>query len=175
MKPFYSFLIICFFALAHFGCGTSEEPLFIMELESDFVIPPGLNSFDTHYFIIRNVPTRIRNYLGLGQDSENIGRILPNRAELNSKFINIDWSLVREISIHAVSSSNPRESKEIFYHDRIDFENVKELKLLSSLSEVKDILLQDNLTLEVRLNFRRSTPVEIESRLTMNFVVNGPE
>jgi len=156
-------------------CGTGEEPLFIMQLESEFVIPPGLNSFDTHYFYVRNVPTRVRNYVDPNVDPSTIGRVLPNRAELNATFVNIDWAIVREISIHAISASDPSVSKEIFYHDRIDFDNVNELRLFSSLSEVRDILFQDNMTLEVRINFRRPTPVEIESRLTMNFVVNGPE
>ena len=168
-------LFVLISSLAHFKCGTSPEPLFVMELETDFIIQPGLNSFDTHYFVLRNVPTRVRNYLNPGFDPETIGRILPNRAELNAKFLNIDWAIVQEISIWAISANDPNVRKEIFYHDRVDLNNVKELQLLSSLSEVKDILLQDILTLEVRLNFRRSTPAEIETRLTMNFVVNGPE
>lgn len=157
------------------GCGSNEEPLLVMQLETEFIIPPGLNAFDTHYFRLNNVPTRAKSYFGSDFDRSTIGRVLPNRAELNSIFVNIDWSLVQEISIHAISSTNPNNSKEVFYHDRVEFEDVKELRLLSSLSEVRDILLEDRMTLEIRLNFRRATPVEIESLLTMNFVVNGPE
>ena len=57
--------VIC---LSSLRCSNSVEPLFVMDMEADFVIPPGLNSFDTHYFIIRNVPTRIKNYLGSNFD-----------------------------------------------------------------------------------------------------------
>ena len=156
-------------------CTSSQEPLFIMQLEADFVIRPGLNSFDTHYFILNNVPTRSNNYVGINVDPSEIDRILPNRAELNARFINADWGIIQEIQILAVSPINPQEKKEIFYHDRVNLDNVNELRLLSSLSEVKDILLQDRLNLEIRINFRRPTPTEINSRLTMNFVANGKE
>ena len=157
-------------------CGNNTEPLFVMDLEADFSIPPGLNSFDTHYFYIRDVPTRIQNYLGTSFDKEGIEEILPNRAELNARFTSgVDWGIVQEVVIHAISPSNPTQSTEIFYQTRIEFDNVKELRLFGSLPNVKDILLEESTTLEVRLNFRRTTPVEIESRLTMNFVVNGPK
>lgn len=145
-----------------------------MLLEADFIIAPGLNTFDTHYFIVKNIPTRIKNYSALGNDS-TIGQIYPNRAELNARFTNIDWALVREISIWAVSTNDPKVKKEIFYHDRIELQNVKELKLLSSLSDVKDLLTQDVVDLEIRMNFRTFTPSDIESRLTLNFVVHGKE
>lgn len=174
MRKYLLHICLSLFILG-FSCGSTEEPILIMQLETEFVIPPGLNAFDTHYFRINNVPTRAENYFGSDFDRSTIGRVLPNRAELNAIFVNIDWSLVREISIHAISPSNPNVSKEVFYHDRVEFEDVKELRLLSSLSEVKDILLEDRMTLEIRLNFRRATPVEIESLLTMNFVVNGSE
>ena len=168
----YTFLFfICSVCLSN--CGTEEEPLFTLQTEADFVIQPGLNTFDTHHFIIRDVPTRIGNYLSGSIGASDIGRMLPNRAELNAQFSNIDWAMVAEVSIWAVSQSNPNLRKEVFYNDRIQFNDVEELRLLSSLSEVRDILLEDRITIEVRLNFRRPTPIEIESRLTMNFVANG--
>ena len=57
----------------------------------------------------------------------------------------------------------------------INFSGVEELRLFSSLSEVKDILLQDFVDIEVRLNFRRTTIQEIDARLNLNFVAYGPE
>lgn len=157
------------------GCSNVEEPLFEMRIDADLTIPPGLNSFDTHYFYIRNVPTRYRNFISNDNDINGIGTVRPSQGLLSALFINIDWAIIREISIHAISGENPNISKEVFYHDRVNIDNVKDLELLSSLSEVKDILLQDFVTLEVRLNLRRTTPTEIESRITMNFNVNGPE
>ncbi len=173
MKSYICRTFLFCFLLAGISCNNEVEPLFVMELDADFVIPPGLNSFDTHYFIIRDVPTRITNYLGTGFDKDVIAEILPNRAELNARFSSIDWAIIQEVVIHAIPQSNPSSSTEIFYQTRINLNNVKELKLFGSLPNVKDILLEDRMTLEVRLNFRRTTPIEIETRLTMNFVVNG--
>ena len=167
--------LLLIFSLFSWQCSDNREPLFVMEMEVDFVIPPGLNSFDTHYFIIPNVPTRIQNYLGTTRNKEAIIEVLPNRAELNGLFGGIDWGIVQEVVIHAVPQNNPQLSREIFYQDRINFDNVKELRLFGSLPNVRDILLEDRMTLEIRLNFRRTTPIEIESRLTMNFIVNGPK
>lgn len=155
------------------SCGDSEVALFEMRLEADFSIPAGLNSFDTHYFYIRDVPTRIRNYINSDVDTSAISSIQPTQAILDARFLAIDWAIIREISVRVVSQDET-VNKEVFYHDRIGLNNVKEVQLLSSLPDVKDILLEDNLTLEVRLNFIQSTPAEIESRLTMNFAVNGP-
>lgn len=168
--------LFCFFLTmaSSFGCTNVPEPLFEMRLEADLTIPAGLNSLDTHYFYIRDVPTRYKNFVSGPTAIEGIGSVYPNQGSIQSIFNSIDWIILREISIHVISQQDPENRKEIFYFDRLD-SNVKDLTLLSSLSEVKDILLQDFITLEVRLNFNRSLPTEIESRITMNFNVNGPE
>ena len=156
------------------SCSNGAEPLFDIELEADFTIGAGLNTFDTHFFIIRNVPTRIQSFLGT-VDEDLIGQILPTRAQITAPFTSIDFSIVREVSVWAVSSADPNIKKEIFYQDRIEFNEQEDLKLFSSLSEVKDILTEDDFDLEIRFNFRTFTPTNIDSRLTMNFIVNGTE
>jgi len=156
------------------SCGGEEEPLFVMDLQASLVIPPGLNNFDTHIFIIRDIPTGASNFITDTVDESQVEAILPNRAQLITVFNNIDWAIIREISIQAVSITDPDLRREIFWHDRINPNTNQELRLFSSLSEVKDILLQDRMNLEVRLNFRQTTRAQVESRLTMNFVANGP-
>ena len=166
--------IILLFVLSLLGCTSGGERLFDIELEADFTIGAGLNTFDTHYFIVRRVPTRIQNFLG-NTDPSLVGQILPTRAELTAPFTTIDFSIVREVSIWAVSIEDPNKRKEIFYQDRIDFDEQRELRLFSSLSEVKDIFFEERFDLEIRLNFRTFTPTEIETRLHMDFIANGTE
>jgi len=168
------FILLILSSIISLSCSNVEEPLFQMRVDADFSIPPGLNSFDTHHFIIRDVPTRFRNFVSDPQDA-SIGAVLPSQATLSALFVGIDWAIIREISIHVVSDTNADDSKEVFFHDRVNNSQIKDLELLSSLSEVKDILFQDFVTLEVRLNFRRVTSAEIESRITMNFNVNRSE
>jgi len=157
------------------GCVTTEEPLFQMTVQADLTIPPALNNLDTHYFYIRDVPTRYRSYFSGTWSVDDVATVSPFSGNLESLFVNVDWAIIQEISIHAISGSDPTVSREIFYHDRINRSNVNDLVLINSLSEVKDILLQDFITLEVRLNLWNSTPTEIDTRFTMNFNVNGPE
>ena len=166
--------LIFFFFIGLLGCGSDEQRLFDIELEADFTIGAGLNTFDTHYFIVRRVPTRIQNYL-LNLDPSLVDQILPTRAEITAPFNTIDFSIVREVSIWAISTRDPSVKKEIFYQDRIDFGEQKELRLFSSLSEVKEIFLEDKFDLEIRLNFRTFTPTEIDTRVSMNFIANGAE
>jgi hypothetical protein len=153
------------------SCTDTQNKLFDMTIEADFVIPPGLNTLDTHYFIIERVPTRFRNFL-LGSPDE-IDQILSENAVLSARFTSVDWSIIREISVMAVSINDPNDKREIFYYNLLDFNQRNELRLIRSLPDVRDILNQDFFNLEVRLNFRTITPVEIESRLTMNFIANG--
>lgn len=145
-----------------------------MDIEAEIEVGAGLNTLDTHYFLIRRVPTRIQTYL-TGLDESIIGEILPRRAEIIAPFDNIDFGIVQEVSIWAVSITDSELRKEIFYQDRINLNDQKELRLFSSLSEVKDILLNDHVDLEVRFKFRAFTPTQIETRLIMNFLVNGKE
>ena len=154
------------------SCSKSDQILFEMNVEAEFVIQPGLGTLDTHYFTINQVPTRIKTYVPSG-DFLAIGKILPNRAEIRSHFDPFDFSIVQEVSIWAISARDPNLRKEIFYQDRVNFSEQKELRLFSSLSEVSDILLEDEFDLEVRLRFRTFTPTETQTRLTMNFLVNG--
>ena len=157
------------------GCSSSPPPLFVMNLEADFTIPAGLNTLDTHYFVLRGIPTFSRNYVNNPAGRAAVSGVFPRRAEINARFDQLDWAIVQEISIWAVSSSDSSIKKEVFYENRIDFSNVRELRLSSSLSEVKDILFQDQLTLEVRIRLRNITPFEIDTRLTLNFEAHGFE
>ncbi len=153
------------------SCTNQPINLFQINVEADFIIPAGLNSIDTYYFTIPRVPTRIRSYWS--GDVADFGAILPANAFLTSRFNNIDWSLVREVYIFAVSPSNPENRKEIFYQNIFEPNRQRELRLFNSLPDVKDILSEEYFNIEVRINFRGITPVEIDTRMQMNFNVHG--
>ncbi len=174
MRILFSFFITIFLIFLS-GCSSDSPPVFVMNLEADFKIPAGLNTLDTHYFVLRGVPTFSRTYVNNQEGRDAISGVFPSRAEINARFDRLDWAIIQEISIWAVSASDSSIKREIFYENRIDFSNVRELKLSSSLSEVKDILFQDQLTLEVRIRLRNITPFEIDTRLTMNFDAHGSE
>lgn len=174
MRSFFFLLMVLGTGSIFFSaCGSGGDPLFEMPIEAQFDIPAGLDNFQTHYFIIRRVPTFAQRY-GISE-RDGVERINAGRGLLAAQFNAVDWGSVREISIHISGSNDLENGKEVFFQDRIDFSGVEELRLFSSLSEVKDILLQDFVDIEVRLNFRRITIQEIDARLNLNFVAYGPE
>ncbi len=168
---FFLLKIIIVSFLLNSSCSGDRAPLFRMNLEADLIIPAGLNSLDTYYFTIPLVPTNFRTYWG-GNPSD-VQSILPANAQMFSRFSNIDWNIVREVYIFAVSPRNPDNRKEIFYQNLIERNRSSELRLFNSLPDVRDLLVQDFVNLEVRINFRVITPFEIDTRLIMNFHANA--
>lgn len=164
MRKFILGLIVIIFGLS---CGSGETPLFEMEVQAELIIPAGLNSLDTHYFYVRDVPTRIANYAVT--TFNDIDRIQSSNARLEDRVLDFDFSLVDQITIDLISNSNPDNQKEVFYNNLIPFNNQDELRLLSSLSDVRDILTEDLVDLEIRLIFKTFTPREIDTRLFMTF------
>lgn len=149
------------------SCGSGETPLFEMELDAELIIPAGLNSLDTHTFFIRDVPTRIANYST--SSFSDIDRILSSRARLEDRVLEFDFSIIDQITIDVISTSDPTQQEEIFYNNLIQFNEQTELKLLSSLPDVSHILTEDLVDFQIRIVFKTFTPREIDTRFYMTF------
>ena len=164
------FIIILFLG----SCSDSPDTLFQITTEAEFEIAPGLNNIETFIFPISGVPTNFA-VLSNGADPNTIGSIQPSRATITAPFTNFDWSIVREVSVRAISPRDPALNFEIFFQDQISLNNQNELRLFSSLSDVRDILIDESFNIEVRFNFRNTTPAQVPSRIDMNFLANGTE
>ncbi len=164
--------LLLLFSLFYLSCFNEPPTLFNLTTESEFNIPAGLDNFQTHTFFMRNVPTRIHSYVN-SSNTDAISGIFANRANIEALFTNFDFSFVRMAVINIWAPGFPEDKKEVFFMDLLNNQGREELQLFSSLSNVKDILLNDTFDAEVRLLFRGFTPTAIESRLTMNFVAHG--
>lgn len=149
------------------SCGGGETPLFVMELEAELLIPAGLNNLDSYYFKIEDVPTRIANYATT--TFGDIDRIQSSNARIEGRIFDIDYSIIDQITIDVISKSDPSNQKEIFYNNLISFNEQSELQLLSSLSDVGDILIEDTVDLGIRLIFKTFTRTELDTRFYMTF------
>ena len=156
------------------GCVKELNVLFDFNSEADFIISPGLNTFETFYFPIKSVSTNIGNF-GSGIDTSLIETIFPSRATISAGIGSFDWSRVQEVAVYASSIRNPLLREEIFYQNQISFNEQNELRLFSSSKNVKDIMKEDFVNLEVAFRFRNITPGEIRTRIKMNFLANGAE
>ncbi len=166
------FIFVAF--LSYSSCTEDANILFQMNMETDFSIAPGLNTFETFIFPISQVPTNINAFIG-SNDPNGIEGIYPMRATISAPFNNFDWSIVRLVSIDLISTTDPTLRKEIFYQDQISLNEQNELRLFSSSTEVKDLLLEQSVNIEIRFNFRNITPAETPSRINMSFFADGTQ
>ncbi len=150
------------------SCGDDQRAAFDIDIDTFFVVPAGLNSLESWVFEINNIPTFI-DAISPGATPENISSVRANRGFLTGRFTNIDYRIVERISITAVSAVDPSIEAEVFYMDFIPLDHDGDLQMFSSLPEVKEILLQDEINLKVKLNFKSFVPTDIESRVILNF------
>lgn len=164
MKKYFLGLLI---VIAGLSCGGGDTPIFVMELEAELIFPAGLNNLDSYYFKIEDVPTRIANYSTTSFG--DIDRIQSSNARIEGRIFDIDYSIIDQITIDAISKSDPSNQKEIFYNNLISFNDQSELQLLSSLSDVGDILTEETVDLGIRIIFKTFTRMELDTRFFMTF------
>ena len=160
------------FLVSLLSCSKEAPTLFRIETEAAFVIAPGLDNIRTHIWPLRNIRTNI-GAITTSSTRELVEAIYGNTAVIQAPFVNFDFRQVNMVTINIWDPRNPDDKREVFFMDRRNNNRSEELQLFSSLSEVKDILLNDTFDAEVRIRFLTFTPTEIESRLSMNFVANG--
>lgn len=150
------------------SCTDDRRAAFDIDIDTFFVVPAGLNSLESWVFEINNIPTFI-DAISPGATPENISSVRANRGYLTGRFSNIDYRIVERVSIVAESTLNPELEAEVFYMDFVPLDHDGDLQMFSSLPEVKEILLQDEINLKVKLNFKSFVPSDIESRVILNF------
>lgn len=165
MRKFFFIVIL---AISLNSCTDNAQSVFDINVETFFVIPAGLNSFDTHVFEIFNVPTFIQT-VSSASTREAVTSVRASTGRLTGRFTNINFRNVERISIRAISPLDLQNEKEVFWMDFIPVNHTGDLELFSSLPEVDDILLQDNIHLQVRINFKSFVPSDIETRVLLNF------
>ena len=156
------------------SCSTGPPSLFEITTEANFLVPAGLDNIRTHTWPLQNIRTNI-DLLTQGVERELIDGVFAREAIIESPFVNFDFRLVNMVAINVWDPQKPEDKREVFFMDRRNNNTRERLPLFSSLSEVKDILLNPTFDAEVKIRFATFTPTEIESRLTMNFVANGKQ
>jgi len=155
------------------GCGESATPAFEVALEVQFDIPnsgvaPGFRGTRT----ISGVNTFFaQNLSNNGMSLSDVTSISSGRAVFQSNYQNIDLSFIHEISILAVDRENPSTKREMFYLTDIRFDEDYSTELFGSLSELKDILSDPLIDLEIVLDYRNTIPVNFIGELQFTYLV----
>ena len=151
------------------SCSKQEDQhLFDTSMDVKFVIPAGLDHINTHYFTFNNIPSFYdQKKAQFGVSDDNITKMTAKNALIVPQFQNVNYGIIRDISIRIFQEDSPKF--EAFYLENIDFNEENELKLLSSLTNLKEILSKSTFDLEIRINFKTFTSVTTENILKLNF------
>lgn len=153
-------------------CSPENNQLYDVRLEAPFTIPAGLNTIETHYFYVRNVPTLYSFWAkSNGIDTSDINSVLSSGGQIESAFQSIDFELINRVSVYAVSQNDPNFKREILYLDFVPVDIGNELRLLASTTQLKEIMQDELIDIEIRINLRQFTPTNINANLLFGYSV----
>lgn len=165
---FFTLLLTTFFS----SCEKETVIRYEGRMEAEFTIPLGLNTIETHYFTIENVPTfYMQNANNFNVDTSGIQNVQSSKGLLRATFNDAEYDFIERVSVYAVSIKDPSLKREMYYLDFSPVNTGRELKMLSSTTNIKDILKEENINLEVRLNFRRFPPGNIRTKIEFGYAV----
>lgn len=154
------------------ACSKTEDPLFVLDTRADLIIPAGLNSIETHFFILRDIPTFFKSQSGLiSSDTSQVASIYPRRASMTSVFGNLDLNHIHSMEINLLDPLDQERRIKLFYMDFIEINEKTEIRLFNTNAEIKHFLTQDLFNIEVGILYRNPAFQTEEFRLEMDFAV----
>ena len=168
MRVLFVLLVL---ALSITSCTEEAETLFEMDYRLDYNIAAGLNTFETHFFELSNIPTNATNLLQANNLTDGeIEAILPKSARLSTVFLTEDLDFIREVSVRLINTDNQNET-EIFFRENIPLDTRDFVDLIPTLPNVKDLMLEDFYSISIRMEFWEPTPTFVDVKLEFDFQV----
>jgi hypothetical protein len=153
-------------------CKKDDNYLYEGRFETDFVIPAGLSTILTHYITVRNIYTdATRNASNAGLDVDDLKSVQASFGRMFTQESGNDLDFIQEISVTLISRTNPNLKMEMYYSEFVPFTVDNEIKLQSGASELKEILKDDYVDVEIRMNIRNFVPNTVNVRLDMSYIV----
>ena len=154
------------------SCSNNAEPRFYVNVERDFDVENTLSPITTHFFVLRNVPTNLDQSLSINNLSkDNITGMSPSDASLSTVSGLMDWSLVSSVEIYAISRVNPNTRTQIFFVRERDPGNNNEIRLFNTFADLTEIMKEETIDLEVRIQTIVSVAGNFRARLLFNYAV----
>ncbi len=140
----------------------------------DFEITPGLNTFDTHFYVVEPLLSQFAVKLAAsGKTIDDVVAIEAKDAYLGSTFGDINLEFIHQISVYIFDPFNPSDKIEFFYLDPTPFKNSTSWRLFPGIADISPWLERDYFGIEVRLNFRQVSPSLIPMRFEFDMRVMG--
>lgn len=165
-------------ALVIFGLACNKDNdtilLAIPFQNLDFTIQAGLNPLETWYFNFDNVPTNaLALFAANGIDTAGVNSITPNTGRLTSIFNDANYEILYEIAVYLCEAGDqdPKCGKEIFYRFPLPNNPGSFVDVIPNPVEVRDLILQEKVNVQLMLRFLSTPPNFMESRLALEFAV----
>ncbi len=145
------------------SCKKEDPELFEMLYAENFTIPAGLNPFDTHYFLLKDIP--VGTYLSARNlTPDMLKAINPKAASFINTFAgSANYDFLRDVSVR-IYTDDINNSKELFYYDLVPENTGDNLGLIPSLADARAYLNGSVFNIEIRLNFKRAPLQNIETQ-----------
>lgn len=171
-KFIYSCSFAALLTLLVSGCSKDDPARLQIPVEIAFDIPNESNTFETHYRYLHSIPNFIKARLELENIAiEDVTSIQAGRGQLIPLSGNIDYRIYNDITITAISVNNSELIGEMYYNEFVDLDHTGNLELLSSISELRDIMIEGVFDLEIAYNLRQANVFNTEHRLTFNLAI----
>lgn len=169
MRNFIYFIAVGIF-ITFSSCADSVDPLVIVTVERDFVIPGNLNTIETHFFELKNIPVLLDQNLSIyNRTEDDVVSINPADATLSSTFNNIDWTFIQRVEVYAVSRLDNSIRLRMFQSNEPDFGNRSQLGMFNTFVDVKEVFKEGLIDLEIRIKTRAFVPGNINAKLTFSY------
>ena len=154
------------------SCSKNSEPRFYVDIERDFDVNSSLGAIVTHFFELKNIPTKLDQNLSFyGLSKDGVTAISPADAVLTTASGLMDWSLVSKVEIYAISRLDSDIRRRMFYVNQRDIGNNNELRLFNTFADLSEIMAEESIDIEVRLTTIVAVPGNFKARLLFNYAV----
>ena len=173
MRSIFNKWYFLLFVVLGISCNKdSRTELFELNHVVDFDLQPGLNTFDTHFFVISPVPSLFDTKLAAsGHTADEVVAIEAKDAYLSSTFGDINLQFIHRISVYIFDPFNPDDKIEFFYLDPTPFRNSTSWRLFPGIADVSEWIDSDYFGVEIRLELREVSPTFIPMRLEFDLRV----
>ena len=154
------------------GCTKDNRIAYEVRLDANFDLPNGLNTIETHYIYVRNVKMLYGENIALRNiDTSTIDAINVSFGRLLPRFNSTNLNYFQSVVVNVVSRIDPKNRNEIYYLEQIPNNQRAELRLLNSISNLREILKEENVDLEFRFQFRTFPPPAVSLTLDFGYVI----
>ncbi len=163
---YFLFLIPLLFVLS--ACDKNNDiPDYDIEYLANVTFQAGLNSFETHNFLIQDIPTQRQSFLNGTLDG--IARIAPQRLNVQARNIGTyEW--IEQIEVYAYTDNEPEVL--IAFFDNVPLNTGSGFELVpSAIVDMKEHFATDFFSLRVKIRPRYVNTQSIDTRLTFSFNV----